>query len=224
MLAGLRHHCGVAVLTGEPGTGKSLLLRRLIQTEAKEFEFIPLSAANLDFAELLERFCDQLSGDQLGEEKFSDPIEFVRQYIQTRLQHDMPMILIIDEAHTLGDSDLASLLQLVTNRTDNAGNLQILLAGLPTLIHRIEQNIMPRALADVVYANLPAFDLDQVAQFIHWQIANAGGVSHKLFPQAVIGRIFMHTHGIPRLINAVCDHALLATQLNAAKTSFTKHG
>ena len=167
-----------------------------------------------------------------------DPIESVQAYAKARLQHDIPMILLIDEAHTLGDSDLASLLQLVTSLASNPDSLQILLAGLPALTHKIEQNIEPRALADVVYANLPVFDLDQVAQFIYWQIAHArgqiahaggqivhaggqivhaGGIGHELFPQAVIGRIFMHTHGIPRLINAVCDHALLATQLSDAK-------
>lgn len=222
LLAGLRHHCGVAVLTGEAGTGKSLLLRKLIQTEAEHFEFIPLSAANLEFAELLERCCDQLSNISITstgdmETTSTALIDAIKGFLQNRQPHEMPVVFIVDEAHTLNDADLTSLLQLLKFLTDSKNSLQILLTGLPVLARNIEKNIEPRALADVVYANLPGFNLDQVAQFVYWQIANAGGVGSKLFPQAVIGRIFMHTRGIPRLINAVCDHALLATQLISAK-------
>ena len=223
LLDGICQHRGLLVLTGEAGTGKTLLLRKLIQEAPATIKFVVCYSTNLDFDNLLTVIGDQL---QLITHELERPpkLKALKEYLNTCFEQGINVALLIDEAHHLDRDVLSHLLTLTHLGPKEGHSLQIVLSGVPVLEETlVQQPALQPNIANAVYVRLKPLSEAAVTAFIYRQLQSAGGPPpENLFPAPAIDGIARYTGGIPRLINMLCERTLWIAQLNGQSTVSTE--
>ena len=219
LIESIRQHRGLLVLTGEAGVGKTLLLRKLVNESPAKIKFVFCYSTHLDFDNLLAVISDQL-GVIAHEGEFSNRLEALKEYLNNFFAQGIDVALLIDDAHHLNEDVLNSLLALSQLEFEEGHTLQTVLSGTPILEDILaKMQVFHPCLTSAVHIRLEPLTTADVAAFISRQVQNADGPAmDSLFPWPVIERINDYAAGIPRLINTLCERALLITQINGQAT------
>jgi type II secretory pathway predicted ATPase ExeA len=222
LLQGLRQQKHLTVLTGEAGTGKTLLLRKLVREAPAQVQCVFCYSTNLDFNELLTVISDQL-GLATQELDQSAKLEAFKEYVHTCLVQQKAVALIIDDAHNLRGEVLDRLLTLTQSDPPEGCPVQLVLSGMPGLEDILAQRratYSPEVKA--VHIHLDRLADTDVGTFIRRRVQSAGDPqAETLFSTPVVECIAHYAHGIPRLINKLCDRTLLVAHLNGQSTLST---
>jgi type II secretory pathway predicted ATPase ExeA len=214
LLQGIRQPGNLTVLTGESGTGKTLLLRKVVREIPAQIQSVFCYSTNLDFDTLLTVICDQLGLVTQGLDQ-SAKLESLKEYVRARRAQGMDVTLIIDEAHNLGKDGFDRLLTLVHSDPPEGCPMPLVLSGMPALEDILaQQQATHPQVVNAVHLRLDRLADAEVEVFIQRQMQSAGGLpAETLFPTPVIERIARYAQGIPRLINRLCDRILVGAQL-----------
>ncbi|MFO1349452.1 MAG: ATP-binding protein [Gammaproteobacteria bacterium] len=211
LLKGLESATGLLTLTGAPGLGKTLLLRKLMRDNAERYQFIFFPNGRLSFDELLGLVCERLGIAQRGHDRLRK-LKAIGEYVASVRQRRSSLILLIDDAHELPHDSLNHLLTLLRIGFKQRHSLQIILSGKPGLReHLVRHSPLHPGVAKAVHAQLVRLTDGEVKAYIHHHLRIAGD-PEGLFPATVIERITRHAQGNPRSINLLCDRALLIAQ------------
>ena len=200
---------GFCVLTGEVGTGKTTLLHALLsQLEAdtaSAFIFNP-RLEPLDFFRLV---FDEYAIDDPCESK-ADYLLALNHFLIDRLSRNQKTLLIIDEAQGL-PTELLEEVRLLSNlETPTAKLLQIILVGQPELSEVLARPDLRQLRQRVVLRHhLRPFDAKELEDYVDERLHLAGYTGRGIFKRAARTELFRVTGGVPRLVNVVCDGALL---------------
>jgi general secretion pathway protein A len=218
---GIEWRKGLIVLSGEVGTGKTTLLDKIIRDLGSTIQVIFISYDQLNSTELI-----QLVSRELG--MFSDQdrvssIEQLRQYLIAQFRRRRIVALLIDEAQNLSDETFESIRFLTNFQYGGEKLLQIVLTGQPELqtrlnqpkLHHLKQRI-------VIHSRLTPLTNDEVSRYISFRVRGAGFRGKDLFDAEVLADISLFSSGIPRLINIICDNALLLAYAEGRKTVTTE--
>jgi len=220
MYYGIRRHSGFVVLTGEVGTGKTLIIRCLLEILNKDqlasaYVFNP----KLSALQLLQ----YIAGD-LGLPPTRSKAELLlklNHYLIERHRQDLQTVLIVDEAQLL-QRDLLEEIRLLTNlETSQQKLLQIVLAGQPELEKKLDSKNLRQLKQRVTFrCNLAPFSAEDTAGYIRHRltIAGAEGRADTIFPEETIEMIHGYATGIPRLINTICNNALISGYASHSQT------
>jgi general secretion pathway protein A len=210
---GIRRHKGFVVLTGEVGTGKTLLLRCLLRLlkESKDVAYAYLFNGRLSPTEFLQYILSDFGVPTSGKNK-SDLLFELGQFLVLRGSRKMTTVLIVDEAHHLS-ADILEEVRLLSNlETDDDKLLQIILVGQPELDEKLD-SVGLRQLKQriAVRTQLGPLDAAETKRYIEQrlQIAGANLCLSPLFSTQTIAAVYRHSRGLPRLINTICDNALM---------------
>ncbi len=210
LLYGVNSDSGFVLLTGDVGTGKTTICRCLLEQLPESSEVAYVINPSLSVSELLASVCDEFgidySNDQTSVKKFVDQIN---QYLlSVHARGDKP-VLIIDEAQNLTEEVLEQIRLLTNLETNDRKLLLIILIGQPELRDKLAKHDL-RQLSQRVTAryHLEALSKKETISYVHHRLAVAG-VRQKLFDEKSLGKIFNLSKGIPRVINLLCDRALL---------------
>jgi type II secretory pathway predicted ATPase ExeA len=204
---GLINEAAFTMLTGDPGMGKTSLLQKLISEHGAKHSIGLVTNARYDIEHLLPWILLSLGLSK----KQLDPVEAYHVFSEFLIQeseHHRRVILIIDEAQSLG-SELLEELRLLSNLNDGKTlKLQIILSGQPDL-HRLLQRIDMTQFAQriVVDYHLEPLSEAETGRCIRHRLNVAGG-HPSLFTNKACALVHRLTRGNPRLINQVCDVAL----------------
>lgn len=211
---GLENAKGLIVLTGEVGTGKTTalrwILRRLDSSVLATYIFNPHLS--------VEEFYHQLTRSlniQYWSNK-ADLMSTLAKFLEERHRRGLRTVLIIDESHELSDEVLEEIRLLMNFESDDAKHLQIILTGQTELKNRLNQPNL-RQLKQRVALRCqmhPLPNADEVQRYVTERLVIAGSKNPNIFTPSAIDFIFQCSGGIPRLINNICDNAMLAGYAN----------
>jgi general secretion pathway protein A len=209
LLYGVHERRGFIVLTGEIGTGKTTLLRRLIENMESNVRFVFFYNTTLTFEELLDFICDEL-GLPIKEAGRLQKIQVLNQFLMEQLASEGTVVLLIDEAQNLGEEVLENLRLLSNLETATEKLLQIVLVGQPELETKLNQPELRQLKQRIaIQCRLERLDDEEVGPFITYRLNAVGYKRQQLFIPDAIQEIAYYSKGFPRLINILCDNALL---------------
>jgi general secretion pathway protein A len=218
---GVRRQKGFVVMTGEVGTGKTLLVRCLLQLlNQSDVAYAYLFNSRLSPVEFLQYVAGDFGLNVSGKNK-SELLLVLSNYVISRHQKKLTTVLVVDEAHHVSAEVLEEIRILTNLETTNEKLLQILLVGQPELDEKLD-SVELRQLKQriALRSQLQPLDLDETKGYIQRRLQLAGGNSNStvLFPADTIVRVYRHSHGIPRLINTVCENGLITAYARQARS------
>src|SRR5579884_777873 len=201
---------GFAVVTGDAGTGKTTLLRTLLQSFGDDIcQFSMVVNPTLTRAEFLEMILLDFGLKDLAIGKARQLVQ-LGDFLRERYNNGMIAAILVDEAHKLSP-ELLEEIRLLTNFEGSEGKLlQIVLAGQNELDEVLDAAEL-RQLKQRIACRLKICPLrpPQLASYLQFRWAQAGGRSELPFGEDAIDYLGLFSGGIPRVINAICDNALL---------------
>ena len=206
---GLATKAPLTVVTGEVGTGKTTLIQALLRKIGQDMSLGLISNAQGDRGDLLRWVLNALDVPLPEHTDYVSLFQCFQNFVVEEYAAGRHVVLIIDEAQNLG-ADMLEELRMLTNINSGQDELlQIILAGQPELRDLITRPAL-RQFAQRVTAtcHIYPFDLRNTRAYITHRLQQAGGTGSE-FTLAAIRAIFEETGGIPRMINKVCELALV---------------
>lgn len=200
---------GFALLTGEVGTGKTTLLHALLAqldpSTRSAFIFNP-RLEPLDFFRML---FDEF-GLEGGYQTKAEYLLALNRFLIERLERDEPALLIVDEAQNLSAEMLEEIRLLSNLETPSSKLLHILLVGQPELWELLARPELRQLRQRIVLRHrLRVFDAEETAAYVDERLRLAGYTGKDLFSRSALRAVHSWSGGVPRLINTLCDGALL---------------
>ncbi len=205
---GLEDRNGFVVITGEVGSGKTLLLRVLMNSLPRTTRIARVINTNFNAHELLEHVLNEF-GLETGEETKPKLLSMLTQYLLQAFAERKEALLIIDEAQNLSLDALEELRMISNLETNTEKLIQIVMVGQPQLRYKLNLPDLEQLKQRItVQYHLPALsETDTYGYVAHRLHISRGEGEEPLTPQALRG-IYEYSHGIPRLINVIADAAL----------------
>ncbi|KAF0092983.1 MAG: proteinral secretion pathway protein A [Puniceicoccaceae bacterium 5H] len=208
---GISEKKGFMVLTGEVGCGKTTICRQLLNELAdQDVETALILNPRLSEAEMLEAILTELGQTPVNGSKHH-LLDQLNQHLLQVVLAGRNIVVIIDESQNLGFETLEQLRLLSNLETDSQKLLQIILIGQPELRAKLKEERLRQLRQRVlVHYDLRRLTREEVALYIQHRLTLAGGQGRPSFTQRAVKRIHRVSQGIPRIINNLCDKALLA--------------
>jgi general secretion pathway protein A len=209
LVYGVQEHKGFIVLTGEVGTGKTTLLRALLKRLDSNTAVAFLFNSTLPFDELLEYMLEDFGIAKSGETRVQRLVA-LNNFLIERRRAGQNTVVIFDEAQNLEVETLEQVRLLSNFETTTDKLLQILLVGQPELKDKLNLPAMRQLKQRIgLRCTIPPLQPEEARDYIRSRLRVAGARDVNIFTDRAIARITDYAGGIPRIVNMVCDHALL---------------
>lgn len=206
---GLTNQAGFTVIIGGIGTGKTTLVKRLLRKIGDEVQLATIANANVTPIQFLQTVLQEYGLDYKSDEKISLYIT-LKNFLTETYHNRKKAVLIVDEAQNLSPQVLEELRMISDLQTENDHLIQIILLGQPNLKEVLVTKDMAQ-FAQRITAScyLKGLEPSEVGVYIRHRLNVSGGDSSSLFTGEAINKIAQHSEGIPRIINVICDAALV---------------
>jgi len=214
---GIADNSGFILLTGEIGTGKTTILRSMIKNIPQDVKLARINNTKVSSEQLISMINEDFGIDVKGLDKTQLLSKLSNFLIDQYAQGGRSMI-IIDEAQNLS-SDLLEEIRLLSNlETDKSKLLQIILVGQPELNLKLGRRELEQLRQRItVSTHISPLIKDEMDSYIKYRLKIAGNETAVTFEEGVMDAIYDFSKGVPRLINIVCDFALLAAFTDGKK-------
>jgi general secretion pathway protein A len=206
---GIEAKKGFIVVSGEAGTGKTTLLRRLMRGFSDRIAYAYIFNPRLKFTSLLRVILKDL-GIPAGAADKESMLEQLNEYVLRQHTQERIVVCIFDEAQGLSDEVLEELRLLGNLETDSEKLIQIILVGQPEIELRLDRAKLAQLKQRIAHRLvLHPLAPDEVGAYIAARLEQAGYKGGELFKVNAVTLIASYSGGIPRIINSLCDNALM---------------
>lgn len=210
MLYGIRERKGFVQLTGEVGAGKTTLCRAILEKLDSRFSTALILNPILNPDQLMQVIAREYGLQVKGLGRL-ETIDLLNEFLLKQIERGKDTVLIIDESQDLTDELLEQIRLLSNLETDSRKLLQIVLMGQPELRERLNNPRMRQLRQRItVRYHLDPLSRSEINHYIQHRLEVSGANGSPYFTGPALWRIYHYSGGIPRLVNALCDKALLA--------------
>lgn len=223
LLYGVDNRMGFMLLTGEVGTGKTTVCRHLLDFFSQKAHTVYILNPTLSGKELLQSILDDLGLSYSPRHTKKQLIDQLNAFLLAP-ERERPTVLIVDDAQVTGDDTLEQLRLLSNLETDKFKLLQIILVGQPELEVRLNAHDMRQLRQRIsIHCRLDFLNREEVGEYIARRLFCCGNKGNLRFSDKSIAVIHQQSSGIPRIINSICDYALVAGYVGNAFTITPSH-
>jgi len=200
---------GFTVITGEVGTGKTTLIQTLLSRLDGNTKTAYIFNPKLGSNDFLQYICEDLGlkGQKRSKGQY---IALLHHFLMACYARNENVVLIIDEAHTLNPTLLEEVRLLTNLETPKSKLLQVILMGQPELDDILDRSEFRQLKQRVsLRYHMQPLNKEETKEYIKKRLRIAGTSDTSIFTSKALHRIYKYSKGIPRLINIVCDNALL---------------
>jgi general secretion pathway protein A len=210
LLFGIHQRKGFIELTGEVGAGKTTICRKLLEELGPNYKTALVLNPCLNIDQLLQTIVMEFDLEVGGFDRVYY-MHSLNQFVLEQANQGNDVVVIIDEAQNLSD-DLLEQVRLLSNlETDHQKLMQIVLMGQPELRDKLAQPKLRQLRQRItVRYHLDSLDLAETAHYIQHRLTLAGANGRPRFDETGLKSVYQFSGGVPRIINAICDKALLA--------------
>ncbi len=206
---GLESHAGFVVITGEIGSGKTTLLQTLLRGLDTQTTVGRIVNTILEPRELLETIMIDFGLDPAGRSKPLMLRDLAQYLVDQRLSGRL-VLLVIDEAQNLSQAALEELRMLSNLETEKSKLMQIVLVGQPNLRDKLAAPELEQLRQRITVSyHLVPLDPDEAANYVNHRLRRAALGAPLEFPRDVTDMVHARSRGVPRIINVICDAALV---------------
>jgi general secretion pathway protein A len=200
---------GFVVVTGEIGSGKTTLINYLLNKIGANIQVGLVNNTNILPAEFLKMVCQEFELNPETNDK-AELINIFSRFLIEQFAAGERVVLIVDEAQNLANDTMEEIRMLSNIETEKHHLIQIILAGQPELKFKLQQRNLKQFVQRVtVHCHLKGLERDEVKEYIRHRLEVGGGDRFNIFDKETIDLISLYSRGIPRLINILCDSALV---------------
>jgi general secretion pathway protein A len=209
MISRIRERKGITVISADVGTGKTTLIYALLKELSEKIRTAFVFNTKISFQDLLKYILLDL-GVSVAKDDLTTLLVLFRQYLKKRMIADETVAIIIDEAQNLEVEVMENLFRFCTEEPSAAKLVQILLVGQPELEAKLDSPKL-QAFKDrlAIRNHLKPLNQRESEEYIEHRLKVVGSSNSKIFTPQAIDRIINFAKGIPRVINIICDQALL---------------
>jgi len=210
LIAALKQGKGFSILTGEVGTGKTLLSRMLLAAFEQQANTALILYPKFSEIELLHSICEEFEIPQLeGNQTAKAYVDHLNRYLLVALENGKQSILIIDESQALSTEALETIRLLTNLETKSKKLLQIVLVGQPELLNTLEREDLRQLKQRIgMHAVLSGLSAIEIEKYIRSRIEQGGTGNFVRFDIKAVKVIEELSGGIPRRINQICERLL----------------
>ncbi len=210
IIYGIHERLGIFSVTGEVGTGKTTVLYTALHWLSESTRIAFLTNCKLEFDDLLRMILSELNIANLNDRLSKiEALEKLKQFSMEQLSIGGTVALIVDEAQNLSKEDLEQVRLLSNIETPSDKLVQIILTGQPELDQKLEDSDL-RQLKQRIYRrfHLKTLDPDQTYDYIRHRLKLVSCLNGDFFNASTTDEVWLHTEGVPRKINILCDNVL----------------
>ena len=205
----LAENKGFVVITGEIGSGKTTLVNYLIDKIPQYFRVAVINNTRVTPRQLIKMICQEFEIEVTGLDK-TELIERLNEFLLEQYAAGNRPLLIIDESQNLTHEALEEIRLLSNLETEKSHLIQMVLLGQPELMDKLKAEALVQFVQRVtVHCHLSGLKEEEVEEFIHHRLKVAGAEHLDIFESGAVDAIYKHSGGIPRIINSLCDKALV---------------
>src|SRR6266446_9818425 len=217
LLYGITSQKGLMALVGDVGTGKTTLCRALLRELPDNVQSALVLNPHLSDADLIGTILDDLGVERRGTTK-GELMATLSQYLLAAGSEGKTVLVIVDEAQQMSVESLEQIRILSNLETATRKLLQILLVGQPELEEKLKLNELRQLDQRIgIRCYLKPLPRKETYRYVEHRLRIAGLPGALPFTRSALGKIHQYSHGIPRVINLVCDRALMAGYSNRVR-------
>ena len=205
----IRESKGFAVITGEVGSGKTTLINYLLYKLKLDINIGLITNTNIPAPQFLKAICREFEIDVDVREKV-DIMEIFQDFLLERYAQNERVLLIIDEAQNISPEAMEEIRMLSNLEAEKSHLIQIILIGQPELKYKLQRNDLKQFAQRVsTHYHINGLNKDEVNNYIRYRLKVGEAKNLNIFNEDAIELIYQNSLGIPRIINVICDTALV---------------
>lgn len=210
LIYAIEHRKGFVVITGDIGSGKTTVCRTLLNKLNTRTKTALITNTHMSGKDLLCTILEDLEVDYIPGSK-ARLLAQLNSFLIEQLRNDCNVVLIVDEAQNLTTSVLEEIRMLSNLETENEKLIQIILLGQPELKEKLASNRLEQLRQRIaVFYHLIPLDIEDTKRYVRHRLKVASASQKEFFTEKALELVFDFSGGVPRLINQICDSALLS--------------
>ncbi len=200
---------GFVIITGEIGSGKTTLINFFLRKIQQDIQIGLINNTYATLNQFTKMICQEFELEVEGMD-YVEMLDLFHGFLLKQFAEKKRVVLIVDEAQNLAPEVMEEIRMISNLEAEKHHLIQMIMVGQPELKHKLQcKDLEQFAQRVTVHCHLGGLTIGETDQYIRYRLKVAGSANPDIFDKNAIKSVYEYSHGIPRLINIICDTALV---------------